>query len=68
MDSREISFWEGSYGLLNGASPALPRDSPSAFRTRIALLFPLRVGPLQQILGAGTAQMRAPCTTISPLM
>src|SRR4051812_42742642 len=25
----------------------------------LALLLPLRVGPLQQVLGAGTAQMRA---------
>ena len=31
----------------------------SALRPRVALLLPLRVGPLQQILGAGTAQMRA---------
>src|SRR5260370_16222211 len=32
---------------------------PSAYRPRGALLLPLRVAPLQQILGAGTAQMRA---------
>src|SRR5450759_698731 len=31
----------------------------SAFRPRRALLLPLRVGPGQEILGAGTAQLRA---------
>src|SRR3990170_625894 len=37
----------------------LRRGPASALRPRRALLLPLRVGPLQQILGAGTAQMRA---------
>src|ERR1700692_1992443 len=37
-------------------SHPLPR---SAFSAALALFLPLRVGPLQQILGAGTAQMRA---------
>jgi Lon protease-like protein len=31
----------------------------STLRPALALLLPLRIGPLQQILGAGTAQMRA---------
>src|SRR6202011_5835242 len=64
MDSREMSFWEGSYASCEPARPErcralLPRHSASAFRTRRPLLLPLRVGPLQQILGAGTAQVRA---------
>src|SRR5882672_714158 len=59
MDSREMSFWEGSYELLNRRIQSCRTHSSSAFRPCGALLFPLRVGPLQQILGAGTAQMRA---------
>src|SRR3984893_2335300 len=64
MDSREMSFWEGSYASCEPARPErcralLPRHSSSAFRPRRPLLLPLRVGPLQQVLGAGTAQMRA---------
>src|SRR6202453_2591045 len=31
----------------------------SGLRSRGSLLFPLRVAPMQQVLGAGTAQMRA---------
>src|ERR1700733_15392990 len=60
MDSGKTRFWEGSYGASHGASAAsssLPlRRIPGA---RGALRFPLRVGPLQQVLGARTAQMRA---------
>src|SRR3954452_4418486 len=36
-----------------------PGMTNSAFRARGPLLLPLRVGPLQQVLGAGTAQMHA---------
>ena len=33
--------------------------SVSAFRPALALFLPLRIAPLQEIFGAGTAQMRA---------
>ena len=68
MDSREMLFWEGSCGVAHrrgDASSQVPvanqktQASVSALGAAIALLLPLRVGPLQQILGAGTAQMGA---------
>jgi hypothetical protein len=71
MDSREMLFWEGSYSVAHRCGDASSQDlvtsvgesktqaSISALRPALALLLPLRIGPLQQILGAGTAQMRA---------
>src|ERR1700738_23455 len=46
-------------GLASTASSRVVALAASSFRARLALLLPLRIGPLQQILGAGTAQMRA---------
>src|ERR1019366_1003465 len=59
MDSREMAFWEGSCQSLRRGIGRARAQRGSRFRSRGALLLPLRVGPLQQILGAGTAQMRA---------
>src|SRR5258708_2308247 len=43
-----------------GTRTHAPRAADSlALRSRRPLLFPLRVAPLQQVLGAGPAQMRA---------
>jgi hypothetical protein len=55
-----MPVWEGSYGRLirhaeGAVGYAWMRGLALAFRPRGALLFPLRVGPLQQILGARTA-------------
>src|SRR5437660_1772470 len=47
--SRETLIWEGSRATARR----------SVFAPRRALLFPLRVGPLQQILGPRRTQMRA---------
>src|SRR6266436_4146978 len=47
---------------LRGSDPELRcsrRHSSRAFRSRRPLLLPLLIGPLQQVLGAGTAQVRA---------
>src|SRR5438034_9777211 len=61
MDSEDMSFWEGSYRSGTSGIPMrrLLRDSSRAFRSRRPLLLPLRIAPLQEILRARAAQMRA---------
>src|ERR1700694_264285 len=63
MDSREMSGWGGSYGRSGpkrpGPAPLHVRPSRPVFRPSHPLLLPLRIRPCQEILGAGTAQMRA---------
>src|SRR6185436_10715881 len=58
-----MSVWEGSYAIpplhLHTASPPCGRTACRLPGTCGTLLLPLRLGPLQQILSAGAAQMRA---------
>src|ERR1700759_1791358 len=60
MDSGKSRFWEGSYGASHSAGHGPPAASVMlTLGARGALLVPLRVGPLQQVLCSGTAQVCA---------